>query len=381
MDTDAIADPRIFADVALAPADAAALYALAARSTGVAGESEADALRAKLSDALSPRLRHDGAGLAALLAGAPSVDAARALWRALDVAWREATAAQHGVAITLFALPVVVVAASSAATEGTLPGVLADTGRLDAVLHEHGALRGNTSAAVANALVTPDALDAGRLPQLLTWHRIDERDHAMRSLAAAPMGFVAARESVHARLVVGSAVAAPGVDLLDRQPAPAWAMAFTRELTAQLATPQASVLALVAPPARPLQAARQARLSQRDVAAQVFASNALRRFRGRIGEPVAVLSAHRAADAPGGGELRLSLSSPFDEQDAEGFRCELDPLERAADAARMLVSLLRDCRVTDIQVVAGVHADRVEGSSQRLLFKPSTVPAQTPTMH
>jgi hypothetical protein len=158
-------------------------------------------------------------------------------------------------------------------------------------------------------------------------------------------------------------------------------MAFTRELVGQLATAQASVLALPARPARPLQAVRQARLSQREVAAQLFASNALRRLRSRSGEPIAVLSAHRAADAPGGGELRLSLSSPFDEQEAEGFRCSLDPLERATDAAQMLVSLLRDCRVADIHVVAGVHADRVEGSSQRLLFKPATIPQNAPTMH
>ncbi len=381
MDASAIADPRVFPDVVHASADDALLYELAQRSGGVSAATEADALRAKLRDALSRRLSGDGATLAALFAGSPSVDVARALWRALDAAWRDATTAQHGVAITLFALPIIVVAASTGASDGTLPGVLDDTTRLDALLHEHGALRGNRSAALANALVASDALDVARLPQLLSLHRIGERDDAMRSLAAAPMGFTAGGESVHARLAVGSALAAPGVDLLDRQPEAAWAMAFTRELVRQLATAQASVLALPAPPARPLHAARQARLAQRDVAAQLFASNALRRLRGRSGEPVAVLSAHRADDAPGAGELRLSLSSPFDEQDAEGFRCALDPLERAADAAQMLVSLLRDCRVADIQIVAGVHADRIEGSSQRLLFKPATMPTPAPTMH
>jgi len=381
MDVAAIVDPRLFADAAHAPADDAALYDLASRSIRADAPSVADALRVTLRDALSQRLRGDGAKLAALVADAPSVDVSRALWRALDAAWRDAIGAQRGVAVTLFALPIVVVAASAGTAEGTLPGVLADVARLDALLHGHGALGGNRSAALANVLVAPEALAVARLPQLLSWHRIDGRDNALRSLVAAPIAFGAGRESVHARLAVGSALAAPGVDLLARPPAQPWAMAFTRELVGQLATPQASVLALPAPPAPPLQAVRQAMLSQREVAAQLFASNALRRLRGRSGEPVAVLSAHRVADAPGGGELRLSLSSPLDDQDAEGFRCSLDPLERASDAAQMLVSLLRDCRVGDIHVVAGVHADRVEGSSQRLFFKPATIPRQAPTMH
>jgi hypothetical protein len=148
-----------------------------------------------------------------------------------------------------------------------------------------------------------------------------------------------------------------------------------------LAHPDATLLALPAAPERPLQAVRTARALQRDVAAQVFASNALRAIRGRSGEPVAVVSAHRAPDAPGGGELRVSLSSPFEPRDAEGFRCPLHPLERADDVAQALISLLRDCRVADVRMLAGVHPDRVEGSAQRLLFKPDTIPSGVPTLH
>jgi len=94
-----------------------------------------------------------------------------------------------------------------------------------------------------------------------------------------------------------------------------------------------------------------------------------------IGEPTAVISAHRAPDAPGGGELRLSLSSPFEPRDAEGFRCPLYPLDRAGDVVAMLVDLLRDCRVTDIRTLAGVHADRTDGTGLPLLFKPESIPA------
>jgi hypothetical protein len=114
--------------------------------------------------------------------------------------------------------------------------------------------------------------------------------------------------------------------------------------------------------------------AQREVAAQIFASNAIRKFRGTVGEPTAVISAHRAPDAPGGGEIRLSLSSPFEPRDAEGFRCPLYPLDRADDVVAMLVALLSDCRVTDIRTLAGVHADRAAGSGGPLLFKPESMP-------
>jgi len=113
------------------------------------------------------------------------------------------------------------------------------------------------------------------------------------------------------------------------------------------------------------------------VSAQIFAGNALRKFRGAVGEPTAVISAHRAPNAPGGGELRLSLSSPFEPRAAEGFRCPLHPLDRVGDVATMLIDLLRDCRVSDIRVLPGVHADRAAETGLPLLFKPDTIPGST----
>ena len=58
----------------------------------------------------------------------------------------------------------------------------------------------------------------------------------------------------------------------------------------------------------------------------------------------------------------------------EGFRCPLFPLDRAGDVVAMLVDLLRDCRVTDIRTLAGVHADRTDGTGLPLLFKPESIP-------
>jgi hypothetical protein len=70
----------------------------------------------------------------------------------------------------------------------------------------------------------------------------------------------------------------------------------------------------------------------------------------------------------------MSLSSPFEPRDAEGFRCPLYPLDRVSDVAGMLLRLLSDCRVTDVRVLDGVHDDRVAGTTHPLLFKPETIP-------
>ena len=121
-------------------------------------------------------------------------------------------------------------------------------------------------------------------------------------------------------------------------------------------------------------AVKAGRAAQREVSAQLFASNAIRKLRASVGEPSAVISAHRAAGAPGGGELRLSLSSPFEPRDAEGFRCPLYASDRVGDVLAMLQGLLADCRVSDVRVVAGIHADRVEGTGLPLLFKPDSLP-------
>jgi hypothetical protein len=379
MDASDIADPRVYADAASASRADAELYDIARRALAADTAREVDALTARLRDALAARLRADGASLAALFAAAPSVDVARTLWRALDAAWRDAVGG-GAVAVTLFALPIVVVVAGTGAVGGTLPGTIGGADALAALLRGHHALRGNETLALASTLVSPDALDVARLPQLIAWQRID-RPGVLRDLAPAPMPYVANRERVHARLLVGSALAAAGVALLDAEPRRGWAMPFARELVRRLAVPAATVLALAKPPAYPLHAVREARASQREVAAQLFASNALRAIRARSGEPVAIVSAHRAADALGGGELRVSLASPFEPRDAEGFRCPLYPIDRAGDVARMLVGLLRDCAVTDVRVLEGVHADRVPGTTRLLLFRPDSMPSGASPLH
>ena len=371
-----VPDPRDFPLTSAASPQARHLYALAEASLAAASGQIADARDAEIDAALVALLAaNDGAGLSAVFASAPSVNIGRHLWRALARSFGVADATGEGMATTIFALPVVIVTAleTPGAAPATVPGILDDTAALGELLREHRALAGNQAFALSNALAGADAFEFARLPR---WYAAARSGTAAEfTPAPVPIEVAGAQESVHLRLVAGSAIAAPGVDLLRDSKVGAWGVPLAQALARQLATPGATVLALPRAPHSPVTAPWHGRGIQREVSAQLFASNAIRKLRAAVGEPVAVVSAHRCPDAPGGGELRLSLSSPFDPREAEGFRCPLYPLERVGDVVAMLVELMRDCRVTDIRTLAGVHPDRDPGTGLPLLFKPETIPA------
>jgi hypothetical protein len=383
-----IADPRKFPDRAAAPSAARALHALAEASLAAESGHRSGVIDRELIAALGAALAADGEALAAAIAAAPSVPIARHLWRSLDAAWRETAVPEGaGLAVNVFALPLVIVTGlEGAGGDGELPAVLASPARLAAILTEFDAVGGNRTITLANTLVAAGAIDILRLPEIAAWCRLpdvllSEARLPERVLAPAPLVFHAGRESVHLRFLVGTAVAKPGADLLADSRVGEWGAPLARELGAQSGTGGVSVLVLPRAPARLLPAVAHGRSAQREVSAQIFASNAIRRFRGTVGEPTAIISAHRAPDAPEGGELRLSLSSALDPRAAEGFRCPLYPIDRAGDVASMLVDLLRDCRVTDVRVVPGVHPDRAAGTGLPLLFKPETIPPHDFAVH
>ncbi|HEX8010594.1 MAG TPA: hypothetical protein VF814_06625 [Casimicrobiaceae bacterium] len=380
-----IVDPRVFPDTV--DAAHAPLIELARASLAAGSAIRAEEIDRALTSALVDRLRSGEASfLAEVVAAAPSPPIARALWRCLIDAWAQASrAGAAGVAATLFAQPVVVVAAREPGAESgedplAISGVLADTERLAAIMREHGALAGNPTLAFAPALVASDAIDLPRLTELLAWQRLaTEAAEIKRDLPPTPIALQSGQQSVHLRFLVGTALAAPGVGLLSGSAVGGWAMPLARELARQLARPEVSVLALPRAPQPPPAALQQGRCTQREVGAQLFASNAIRKLRSTVGEPSAVISAHRCVAAPGGGELRLSLSSPFDPRQAEGFRCPLFPTDRAGDVATMLLDLLRDCRVTDVRILPGVHPDRDPETGMPLLFKPDAAARVGPT--
>ncbi|MDE2360890.1 MAG: hypothetical protein KGL70_16070 [Betaproteobacteria bacterium] len=372
---DGLADPRAWRATPASDAKVARLHALALAGLDAQTTGEEDATREDMRRALVSLIRSgDGGALAKALTEAATLPAARYLWRSLEAAERDAAASAGALATTLFAIPVVVVASlTSEGAHSMLPALLPQREGLAALLREHRALEGCEAFALATALAGAEAIDLPRMPALLEQCRIGDGPAAESlpplAVPAADLDLRGAGERVFLRFVVGVAVTAAGFDPLHRGEVGRWGMPFAQRLSAGLAVPGASVLALPRAPTRLVAALRVGRTAQREIGAQVFASNAIRRLRASVGEPTAVISAHRADDAPGGGELRVSLSSPFEPRDAEGFRCPLHPYETVRDVAAMLVSLLDDCRVSDIRVQPGVHPDVDATTGLRLLFK------------
>jgi hypothetical protein len=376
-----IDDPRVFPS-GVDPAHAR-LVALAQAGLETTATARAEEVHRALTKLVLEALRSGEALLLAdAISAAPSTAIARALWRALIAAWSPEWRDEDSLAATLFVLPVVIVAGrETAAVEKPAPlsGWLSDPARLAAILREHRALHGNEAFALAPALIASDAIDVPRLGDLLAEQRLGA-DSSSLALAPTPIALEPGQQSVHLRFLLGTALASADAELLAGAEVGAWGMPLALELARQLALPDVSVLALPRAPQSPPAALQQGRAAQREVGAQLFASNAIRRLRASVGEPVGVISAHRCVAAPGGGELRLSLSSPFDPRRAEGFRCPLFPTDRAGDVGRMLRDLLQDCRVGDVRVLPGVHADRDPKTGMLLLFKPAAEGIE-PTLH
>lgn len=378
-----IGDPRTFPDSRAAPAEPARLHGLAVRSQAAETGQRAAALDTEIRDALSALLAPThGERLAAVFATAPTAAIYRHLWRLLTQCAPEPAAASH-LKVTVFALPVVLVAGLDAGPDAraSLPCVLDDTAALAEILREHGALAGNQTFALANALVATGAIDLAQLPDLLAWSASPESALISRALEPAPIVLAAGPETVHLRFLVGSALGAPDADLLRRTDVGKWGMPLAQALGRQLGAKGITVLALPRAPQSLLQAVRQGRAAQREVGAQIFAANAIRRLRAAVGEPTAVISAHRCPGAVNGGEVRLSLSSPFDPREAEGFRCPLYPTETIDEVVAMLTDFLGECRVADVRVVPGVHGDRDPATGLTLLFKGDDARAAVVALH
>ena len=316
----------------------------------------------------------EGEGVARVFAQAPSPALARHLLRLLaDV---EATYADVDLLRpVLFAMPLVLVAALEANTAPiTLSGVLPDARSLAQRLCEVRVFGGCETLALAPSLVPPHAIDLRALPALFARTRLaadggEPSFGAIVDLPPSPLRVDARDERVHLRFVVGAVLAPPKVDALASSTLANAGIDIARAIGDALKAPGVALLALPKPPLRVALAVPAGRAAQREVSAQLFVGNALRALRASYGEPTAIISAHRAPDAPGGGELRLSLSSPFAPRAAQGLRCPVYPAESVADVIAALEVLLRDCRVADVRLLAGVHPDIDAVTGQPLFFK------------
>ncbi len=347
-----IPDPRAFPIYEASASNVLIDQSLASLGAEVAviAEKEETELRERMRASL---LAGDVGEIGDAVARAPSLAVLRMLLRVLASAHVEAgrlRAGETALPTTVFAMPIVIVAANASPIQ--IPGALPNIAEFIEVMKANGALRGNQTFTMSNALASTNAFSLEKLPSTLAWWQLEKQSQI--AVEKASMQLPANQESVFLRFLVGTALAGPGVDLLNEKDTGKWGMPLTQAFSKQLGGGSMSLLALPRPPRTPLAALFQGRAAQREVSLQLFATNAIRKFRSSVGEPEAVISAHRTTD---GGEVRLSLSNALDEKGAEGFRAALFPTDRAQDIVTAMQDLLRECNVENVTVLADVFPD------------------------
>ena len=299
--------------------------------------------------------RGDDTEIAAALRAAPSAAAYARLWRAVcDVAHQAGGVAGEVAGVArVFALPLVIITGSP--RPASVPGVVPDIAAVTALFEQHGALGPTRNFGLGNALCSLETIEAIKPGEIYAWTR--DIGGTRRELAPAPIAIEEPGEMVHLRFLVGAGIA-PASEPSFVETASnigAWGMPLTRALAAQLGQSAVEVLPLARPPLDLMRAGHAGRYAQLDAAFNLFVSNAVRRFRGATGDPVAVISAHDDAD------IRLSLSSQFDDSVVAGFRWPLHPLDDMERIMRAITELLAECRISQVrcapQVLPALNAE------------------------
>ena len=291
------------------------------------------------------------------LAAAPSQPQYAALWRALCTAI-EKPASDEAIAARVFAIPWIIVAGGTA--PATVDCVLPDAAGLAKVLEQHGVFGGSRNLGLANALCSMEALEA-LAPSAVSRGWEDPR---VRDLPPAPFQVLRGVEEVHVRFLPGAAIApahAPDIVATGANVG-AWGTPALRAMAAQLATANVQLLPMPRPPAGLYSAAYLGRLAGLEAAFNLFISNSVRRFRLAVGDPSVTLSVHESA------QVRVVLSTPFDDAMVEGFSWPLHPADDLAEIERTIVSMIAECRLPEPTVHAGVLPDR--SPTGAVLFRP-----------
>lgn len=255
----------------------------------------------------------------------------------------------------LFAMPLVIVAGAKKAL--TVPDALPDVAAVSALLEQHGVLGAGRNFGLGNVLCSLETLNCLPPSLLRQWAAQLRTGAAPLELAGSAIAVTPGREQVELRFVVGATVGPAHVPSVIEAAAEvgAWGMPLTRLLAQQLAQPGLEILPLPRAPVALYLACDAGRAAQIELAFSLFLSNAVRQFRMAVGDPAVVLSAHDNGE--GSAEVRVSLSSAFDEALLEGFRWPLYPGDEISEILNKINELLLACRLTDVQAVAAVAGD------------------------
>ena len=320
-----------------------------------AGDPSAQAV---LEDTLSECiLRGADAEIRAALLDAPSHAVYRHLWESVCATAEPAADAGGTLRTRLFALSLILV--TGATRPVIISAIVPDIAALTALLEQHGAIGATRNFGLSNALCPLEALEGLEPSAVYRWNADWAAVAAPREIPPRETMVEPGREQVHLRFLAGAAIMSPDAPSFLEAAATidAWGMPFARALARQLAQAGLDLLPLPRPPISLLHAAHAGRYAQLELASNLFVSNTVRQFRATVGDPTVLISAHRME--AGAAEIRISMSSVFDDTLLEGFRWPLHPLDDLERIVATIGELLHDCRVTDVRAVETVLPGRL----------------------
>jgi hypothetical protein len=284
---------------------------------------------------------------------APSADACRALYQALDLALTPGVpgredATGNSVNLHLFAIPVLLVVGAPAAHR--VSGVLPDTGSVCTLFEQSGVLGHCRNFGVSSALVALEQLEA--LPWGTLYSVANAQswaDYAGLDLAPADIEIPAERETVHLRFIADAPAFIEAAGDIGR-----WGIPLTKELGRQMSVAEVSLLAIPRAPRSIVRAMLEGWFAARELGFQLFLSNALRQARTRIGEPDVTVAAYSDQT------IRIRLTSPFDELLDQVYGWPLSPADDFEAVAGSISAMLHESRVERF-VVAPVVENVLEG--------------------
>ena len=335
-------DPRAYAPFSSNP------LAVAAENAAKAGSAlQQDAGEILLSDLREALEAGNDARIEQAFAETASRPARDALKRALDAALE----VRDEVALTIrvFAIPLLIVTGGRGLA--VVRGVVPDVGELQKLFEKHCALGQSKNIGLGNALTTAGELAAVKFSVLYRLSRgLGQEGFRPPDLAPQDIEVDSGEERVHLRFLIGAALTpanAPGFTETAGNIG-AWGLPFTQALAGQLGQEGWSLLPIPRPPMNLQRALETGRFALREMEFQLYLSNALRRFRARVGDPDATVASYSD------GSVRISLGSPFDASLACEYRWPLYPEDDLGAVSNSIFGLLAECRLETVQVAETV---------------------------
>ncbi len=272
----------------------------------------------------------------------------RACWHPSDIAAgqlvRQATDAiltanneDTSFRMDIFVMPVILVVGAQKST--MLSTVIHDVNALKEVFESLGVLGHCRNFGLANCLTDHEALNQYPLESWRFASRYDEsKSVATLDFPEYPIESSSRAETAHLRFLCGVALnpaSAPSI-FESAGDIGRWGMKFTETVSAQLSTPDCSVLALPRAPRPLIKSLEEGYWASREVGFQLFASNALNHARLKFGEPDVFI------DSGAGDKVLTRLSSLFDDSFDRTYSFPVAPYESHNQVLANIDEFLRE---------------------------------------